>query len=334
MVLKIGIIGCGVIGTRRAKIIQSSPNSKVIGVADTDLNRAKLLGTQLGCDYHDDWKNLISNKEIDAVIVSTTNNYLAKISYEAVINNKHVFCEKPLGTNVDDVKKTVEEAKKRNLVFKTGFTLRFHPGMQEVKSIIDKGLIGKILFMRCRYGITGRPGYEKEWRAIPAISGGGELIDQGIHVLDLFRWFLGDFPNVYGSIGNLYWKSDVEDNAFAILTTSSNQIASMHVSWTQWNNLFSFEIFGNDGYVIMEGLGGAYGQEKVVLGKKAPPDKWPPEEKVMTFDNTSICWETEWKDFVISIKNGQIPCGSGEDGLEALKLVFKIYDFAKSQSSF
>lgn len=332
MVLKIGIIGCGVIGTKRAKIIQSSSDSKVISVADTDLNRAKLLGTQLGCAYHDDWKNLISNKEIDAVIVSTTNNYLAKISHEAVMNNKHVFCEKPLGTNVDEVKKIVEEAKKRNLVFKTGFTLRFHPGIQEIRLIVDKGLVGKILFMRCRYGITGRPGYEKEWRAMPEISGGGELIDQGIHVLDLFRWFLGDFSNVCGSIGNLYWKSKVEDNAFAILTTPSNQIASMHVSWTQWNNIFSLEIFGNEGYVMMEGLGGAYGQEKVILGKKAPPDKWPPEEKILTFDNTSICWEKEWEDFIYAIKNNSTPIGSGEDGLEALKLVFKIYDFVKSQS--
>lgn len=332
MVLKIGVIGCGVIGTRRAKIIQSSSDAKVVAVADTDINKAKSLSSQLGCGYHNDWKNIISNKEIDAIIVSTTNNHLAKISFESVLSGKHVFCEKPLGTNVEEARKAVEEAKRRNLVFKTGFTLRFHPGMQEVRDIIDKELIGRILFMRCRYGITGRPGYENEWRAFPEISGGGELIDQGIHVIDLFRWFLGDFTKVCGSVSTMFWNMKVEDNAFAILTTPSNQIASMHVSWSQWNNLFSFEIFGSEGYVTMEGLGGVYGKETVTLGKKAPPDKWPPEEKVMTFDKPEICWQKEWEEFVNSIKDRTEPLGSGTDGLEALKLVFKIYDFAKNQS--
>lgn len=329
MVLRIGIIGCGVIGKKRADVINSSSNSKVLAVADTDLNKAKSLGLQLNCEYHNDWRKIVTMNEIDAVVVSTTNDYLAKISYEAALNSKHIFCEKPLGKNIDEVRIAVEEASKQKVVFKTGFTLRFHPGIQKIKSIVYEGLIGKILFIRCRYGIAGRPGYEKEWRAIPEISGGGELIDQGIHVLDLFRLFLGDFSNVCGSIGSLYWNASVEDNAFAILTTPSNQMASLHVSWTQWNNIFSFEIFGTEGYAIMSGLGGAYGPEKVIVGKKAPPDKWPPEENVMMFDKPEICWHEEWNDFIISIKNGTTPFGSGADGLEALKLVFRIYDFCK-----
>lgn len=331
MVLKIGIIGCGVIGSRRAKIINSSRDAKVVAVMDIDFDRAKTLASQMNCDYFDDWKKVVSDKNIDAVVISTTNNFLAKISYEAAQNGKHIFCEKPLGTNVEEVSKAVEEAIKKKVIFKTGFTLRFHPGMQEMKSLVDNGSLGNILFIRCRYGITGRPGYEKEWRADPKISGGGELIDQGIHALDLLRWFLGDFSNVCGSIGSLYWKAPVEDNAFAILTTPKNQIASLHVSWTQWNNIFSFEVFGDEGYAIMEGLGGAYGPEKVIYGKKAPPDKWPPEEKVTIFHDTQISWEKEWEDFTASIKNNSNPSGSGLDGLEALKLVFKIYDFCKNR---
>ncbi len=329
MVLKIGIIGCGVIGARRGKIINSSTDAEVTAVADIDMSKAKSLGEQLKCEYFDDWNKVISRDDIDAVVVSTTNNHLAKISYEAAVRKKHVFCEKPLGRNVEEVRMAVEEASRQKIVFKTGFTLRFHPGIQKIKSLIDDNTIGKILFIRCRYGITGRPDYEKEWRAIPEISGGGELIDQGIHVLDLFRWFLGDFSHICGSIGTLFWDMKVEDNAFAVLATNSNQIASMHVSWTQWNNIFSFEIFGDEGYVIMEGLGGAYGPEKVILGKKSSPDKWPPEEEIMVFDHPEISWEKEWNEFVLSIKNTREPSGSGVDGLEALKLVFKIYDFCK-----
>lgn len=331
MILKIGIIGCGIIGQRRAKIAHSSNSSKVLAVADINLNKSKFLGQKLNCDYFDDWKKIVSMKEIDAVIISTTNNNLAKISHEAVLNGKHILCEKPFGTNLLEVEKVVQEAEKQKVVFKAGLTLRFHPGIQKIKQIVDEGKIGKILFIRCRYGITGRPGYEKEWRANPELSGGGELIDQGTHVLDLFRLFLGEFSEVCGSLGSLYWNTTVEDNAFAILTTSSNQMASMHVSWTQWNNIFSFEIFGNEGYAIMEGLGGAYGPEKVIIGKKAPPDKWPPEENTMMFDHPEICWHKEWEDFILSIKNHKIPNGSGVDGLEALKLVFEIYDFCKQR---
>jgi predicted dehydrogenase len=329
MTLRVGIIGCGQIGVRRAKVIHSSRDARVEAVADIDINKARSLAAQLDCDFFDDWKKITTNKDIDCIVVSTTNNNLAKISYEAALNKKHVFCEKPLGSNVNEVKTAVDEAIKQNVVFKTGFTLRFHPGIQKIRTMVNDGLIGKILFIRCRYGITGRPGYEKEWRAMPEISGGGELIDQGVHVLDLFRWFLGDFESICGATGTLYWDMKVEDNAFAILKTSSNQLASLHVTWTQWNNIFSFEIFGSDGYLIMEGLGGAYGIEKVTHGKKAPSDKWPPEENVMIFDHPEIAWEKEWEDFVTSIRQGVFPSGSGIDGLEALKLVFKIYDFCK-----
>jgi len=332
MVLKIGVIGCGVIGQRRSKIINSSKNSKVLAVADVDLEKAKSLGNELNCDYYDNWEKITQNDEIDAVLVSTTGNYLAKISYQVALKGKHIFCEKPLGTNVDEVKRVVEEAKKRNLVFKSGFTLRFHPGIKKIKSIIDQNLIGKIIFVNCKYGITGRPGYEKEWRANPELSGGGELIDQGIHVLDLLRWFMGDFTEVSGSIGTLYWDTSVEDNAFAILKTVDNQMASLHVSWTRWDNLFSLEVFCEQGYIIMNGLGGVYGKETITVGKKAPPDKWPPEETVTVFANPEESWNEEWQEFVSSINNNSEPIGSGKDGLEALKLVFRIYDFCKNKN--
>jgi len=221
------------------------------------------------------------------------------------------------------------EASKNKLVFKTGFTLRFHPGIQKIKSILEDGLIGKILFIRCRYGITGRPEYEKEWRCDPQLAGGGELIDQGMHVIDLFRWFISNIKPISGYVGTLYWNTTVEDNSIALFSNDSNQIASLHVSWTQWNNIFSLEIFCQEGYITMEGLGGSYGTEKVVVGKKAPPNKWPPEESIFTYDDPQICWEDEWKDFISSIKNKKEPCGSGKDGLEALKHVFRIYSFCE-----
>lgn len=326
MVLNIGLIGCGTIGRRRAKVISSNDDSRIISVADINIERAKSLASEIDCEYYQEWEKIISRKDIDAVVVTTTHNYLAKISYEAALNKKHIFCEKPLGRNLQEATKAVNEASKQKVIFKTGFTLRFHPAIQKLKTIIDNDEIGKILFLRCRYGITGRSEYEKEWRANKEISGGGELLDQGIHVVDIFRWFLGDFSEIHGIISTLFWNSDVEDNAMGILKTSTNEMASFHVSWTQWNNIFSFEVYGSKGYAHVQGLGGVYGEETLTVGKKAPPDKWPPKEYILKFEEPEICWKLEWENFIDSIKNNLKPIGSGEDGLEALKLIFKIYD--------
>jgi len=328
MTLKIGIIGCGNIGQKRAKVIQSSTNSEIFAVADTNFKKAQTLGQQFNCKYFNNWNEVLQIPEIDAVVVSTTNNSLAKISLEAAKHGKHIFCEKPLGISILEVKNVINETIKQNIIFKAGLTLRFHPGIQKLREVVADGKIGSILFIRCNYGITGRPGYEKEWRADPNLSGGGELIDQGIHVLDLFRIFLGKFEKISGSIGSLFWESSVEDNAMVTLTTK-NQLASLHVSWTQWDNLFSFEIYGTEGYAKMNGLGGVYGKETVIVGEKAPPEKWPPHETLFTFENPEQCWSDEWDDFVLSIINNSTPNGSGKDGLEALKLVFRIYDFCK-----
>ena len=326
MVLNIAIIGCGVIGQKRANIIKKYSDQKIIAVADLNLSKAKQMGEEFGCDYFTDWKKILDINEVDAVIISTTNNNLAKISLEFAKSKKHIFCEKPLGTNINEVENAVNAATTSKVFFKTGFTLRFHPGMQKIRLLVDDDKIGKILFIRCRYGITGRPGYEKEWRANKDMSGGGELIDQGVHVLDLIRWFLGDFSSVQGNIGTLFWDTTVEDNAFGILKSQHGQMASFHVSWSEWDNIFSFEIFGTEGYLRMEGLGGVYGQERVIFGLKAPPDKWPPEEKIFTFEHPEVCWSLEWENFVNTIQKNSELLGSGKDGLEVLKLVFKIYN--------
>jgi predicted dehydrogenase len=329
LTLNIAIIGCGIIGRKRANVIKNYSDQKIIAVADIDFNKAKAMGEEFECSYFNDWKKILEINEIDAVIVSTSNNNLAKISLEFAKKKKHIFCEKPLGTNVNEVENAVNAAIISKVIFKTGFTLRFHPGIQKIRSLVDENKIGKITFIRCRYGITGRPGYEKEWRANKSISGGGELIDQGVHVLDLLRWFMGDFSSVKGNIGTLYWDASVEDNAFGILKSTNDQMASFHVSWSEWDNLFSFEIFGTEGYLRMEGLGGVYGKECVTFGLKAPPDKWPPEEKIFTFEHPEICWSLEWENFVNSIQNNSEILGSGKDGLEVLKLAFKIYGESK-----
>jgi len=203
--------------------------------------------------------------------------------------------------------------------------------MQQARKWLDEGAIGEPIFLRCRYGIGGRPGYEKEWRMNPEISGGGQLMDQGMHALDLARWFLGDFTEVSGFLQTAFWDiAPLEDNAFALLRTEKEKVASIHVSWTQWKNLFSLEIFGQDGYCAVEGLGGSYGIEKAVLGKRA--FQKPFQEEIIEFGGEDRSWQEEWQEFVNAIKEDREPLGNSVDGLEALKLAQAIYKSAQQGS--
>ena len=188
----------------------------------------------------------------------------------------------------------------------------------------DAGVIGGPAFIRCRYGIGGRPGYEQEWRADPQIVAGGQLMEQGIHAVDLSRWFLGDFAEVVCLVGTHFWPiQPLEDDAFVLFRTPGGAVASIHSSLTQWKDIFSFELFGTDGYIIVEGLGGSYGTERAVLGRR--DFTAPFGEEVIEFRGGDSSWRDEWAEFAAAVREGREPLGCGRDGLEALRLVHAAY---------
>ena len=241
MNFKIGIIGCGLIGYKRAKSLGSK--GKLIACADPNISQAKRIARNKKVKIFTNWKKLLEIKEIDIVIISTPHNQLTKILLEAYRKNKHILVEKPATKNLDEIKKIISKVKGNKIKIRIGYNHRYHPSIIKAQEIIKLGIIGKIMYLRARYGHGGRPGYEKEWRAKLSVSGGGELIDQGSHLIDLSRLFLGEFNKVKGFINTYFWKMSVEDNAFLILKTYSNKIAFLHASWTEWKNMFSFEIF-------------------------------------------------------------------------------------------
>lgn len=349
--MKVGIIGCGIIGSRRASVILQSRDDKVVMVADIDESRAKNLAAEIGCVATRDWQEVMDRNDIDTVIISTTNNWLAPISISALKRGKHVLCEKPLGRNVRESAEIRAAAQGNGVVLKTGFNHRHHPAIQKAHRLVEVGTIGKPYYVKCTYGHGGRPGYEKEWRASKDICGGGELLDQGVHVVDLFRWFLGDFEETFGYIPTCYWDMEVEDNAFALFRTAKGQIGSMHTSWTQWKNRFTFEVCGEAGYIIVDGLGGSYGTETLRIGKrkiqsedrKSENEKrestvfgfrfdylgGAPNEEVIEFPGPDISWEEEWKEFLSAIKENRAPLGNGQDGLEANRMIEAVYRSAR-----
>jgi predicted dehydrogenase len=175
-----------------------------------------------------------------------------------------------------------------------------------------------------RYGHGGRPGYEREWRADPGIAGGGQMLDQRVHLIDLARWFAGDFTTITGHVGSFFWDMPVEDNGFAMLRTAEAQVAWLHASCTEWRNLFSFEIFGRNGKSQIDGLGGSYGIERLTYGRMVP-EMGPPDTTIWEFPREDQSWQREIKHFVACIDGRASECGSTVDAPAALSIVEEIY---------
>lgn len=330
-ILRVGIIGTGLQGRRRAEALLKFNDSKLVAVTSDLPEQAKLLAEDMKCEVVEKWQDLVDRDDVDVIVVCTPPDSHLPMCNAALKNGKHILCEKPLARNPDEAKQILAIARKKGLKFKCGFNHRHHPAIKQAREWFDRGLIGEPIFIRAEYGIGGRPGYEKDWRANPEIGGGGQLMDQGMHVIDLSRWFLGDFTEVTGFLQTGYWDiAPLEDNAFCLLRTKTGQVASIHVSWTQWKNLFRFEIFGKDGYITVEGLGGSYGVEKAILGKRAFFE--PFKEEVIEFRGRDISWEEEWREFESAIQENREPMANADDGFEAVRIAYRVYKAAHFNS--
>jgi predicted dehydrogenase len=258
------------------------------------------------------------------VVVATPNNSLAAITAAAIEAGRHVLVEKPGARNAGELTSLLDRAKERRVLVRVGFNHRYHRAFVQARQIVDSGELGPLMFLRARYGHGGRLGYEREWRAQPEISGGGELIDQGVHLIDLARWFLGDFVEVDGFAHTYFWKMPVDDNAFLLLKTAEKQAAFLHVSCTEWKNTFSFELYGRDGKLQIDGLGGSYGVERLVYYKMLP-EMGPPKSTIWEYPQADNSWELEMTEFLEDIRLGREPSAGLRDAIAALDVVTSIY---------
>jgi len=322
--MRIAIIGCGVIGGRRARAL---PRECSISVCcDVDAGKAVALSRQYpGSEATSDWQATVERPDVAAVVVATTHNMLAPVTAAAAAAGKHVLVEKPCARTAVELDCVIQIARRSGVRIRAGYNHRFHRALRKAREIFDSGALGPLMFIRGRYGHGGRPGYDKEWRAVPAISGGGEAIDQGVHLIDLARWFAGDFLHVQGHAGTYFWDMPVEDNCFFLLRTAANQVAFLHASWTEWKNLFSFEIYGRDGKLDIQGLGGSYGPERVTFYRMLP-EMGPPETTIWEFPMPDDSWEREFCEFMDDIRLDREPRPGLEDARAALRIVGQLYE--------
>lgn len=328
--MNVGIVGAGRQGWRRARALESFPDDRLVAVADRDAAAAQRLAATYGADTHGDWSALVDRADVDAVLVCTPPDRHAEIAVAALDGGRHVLVEKPLARSAGEAELVVTAAQaafSRGVVCAVGFNYRHHPAIQQARRWVNEGAIGALLYARMRHGIAGRQGYAAEWRT-SAATGGGELLDQGIHLLDLARWFLGDFSEVRAMLTTSYWPiSPLEDNAFVLLRTAAGQVVQLHASWTEWRNLFSLELFGHEGYVRVEGLGGSYGTESAALGRR---DLGAPfSERVIEYRGEDSSWRSEWEAFRGAVVEGRPPEAGAHDGLAALALVARAYEAAE-----
>ena len=320
--LGVGIIGCGGIGRKRSAHLAGA---RLAACADAQPDRAAALaaGTP-GAVACADWHDLLKRDDVDVVVVATTNDVLAEISRAAVQAGKHVLVEKPAARNVAELDPVIAAAQQARRLVRVGFNHRYHPALLKAHALLESGALGPLMFVRGRYGHGGRIGYDKEWRADPAKSGGGELIDQGVHLIDLARWFLGDFAEVGGFAHTYFWNMPVDDNAFMLLKTAQQQAAFLHVSCTEWKNLFSLEIYGRDAKLQIEGLGGSYGTERLAFYKMLP-QMGPPETTVWEYPGADTSWGAEFVEFLEDIRLERVPAAGLADARAALTVVEQIY---------
>ena len=320
--MKFAIVGCGLIGKKRLAGIGAG----ALAVAcDLDLKRAESLVQQAGCgrataDFHD----AVNDPGVGAVIVSTLNASLAEIALAAIRAGKHVLLEKPAALTAAELDPLIAGAAERKVCVRVGYNHRHHPAFQKARELFESGALGPLMFVRARYGHGGRTGYDREWRADPKLSGGGELIDQGVHLIDLARWFLGDFTTVDGHAATFFWDMPVDDNAFLSLRTATGQTAWLHASCTEWKNLFSFEIYGRDAKLHIEGLGGSYGVERLSFYKMLP-EMGPPETVIFEYPRGDDSWRIEMAEFLVDIRLGRTPNPGLADARAVLSIVDAIY---------
>ncbi|HTR89355.1 MAG TPA: Gfo/Idh/MocA family oxidoreductase [Solirubrobacteraceae bacterium] len=324
--LRVAIVGCGLIGAKRADALRHQ--DKLIACHDLDVAAAERLAQRHGAVACATYEQLLAAAP-DVVMVATVHDRLAELAGRALLAGAHVLVEKPAGVSRAQVEGLIERRRESRRLVKVGFNHRFHPGIARAAEEVHSGRHGELMHLRARYGHGGRPGYEREWRAHPERSGGGELIDQGMHLLDLSHWLAGPLPLRCALLRTHFWEAPVEDNAALILGERHSRTAPwalLHVSWTEWKNLFSLEIYCRTAKLQVEGLARSYGPQRLIIYRMAP-ELGPPEVEEIAYPAEDPSWEREWESFAAAIAVGEESLVEGDlhDALYAWEQVQAAY---------
>ena len=307
--MSVGVVGCGGIGLKRAQAL--APEDRLLACYDVNPAATMSLAERFDCRPCDTLDELLDH-EPDVVIVAAVHDQLAELAERALMAGAHVLVEKPAGVSAAEVHHLRECESASGRLVKVGFNHRFHPGLARAVEEVHSNRHGELMYLRARYGHGGRPGYDREWRAQPKRAGGGELVDQGMHLLDLSHWLAGPLPLHSALLRTHFWDTPVEDNAVLILGQSWSRAdpwAMLHVSWTEWKNLFSIEIYCRTAKIQVDGLAGSYGPQRFRIYRMRP-ELGPPDLEEVFYPAEDHSWRAEWEHFTAAVTGA----GAGADG--------------------
>jgi predicted dehydrogenase len=298
--LTVGMVGCGLIGAKRAAAL--APQDTLLGCCDLDRAAAEELARRHGCEACVTTEALLE-REPEVVVIAAVHDQLAELAELALAAGAHVLVEKPAGVSTAQIERLIECQRAAQRLVKVGFNHRFHPGITRAVEEVHSGRHGELMHLRARYGHGGRPGYDREWRAEPMRSGGGELVDQGMHLLDISNWLAGPLPLSSALLRTQFWDAEVEDNAALLLGESGSRTdpwAMLHVSWTEWKNLFSLEIYCLTAKIQVDGLVRSYGSQRLRIYRMGP-GLGPPALEEIHYPDVDHTWTAEWEHFAEAI---------------------------------
>jgi predicted dehydrogenase len=322
--LRVAIAGCGLIGGKRAEALR--PEDELVGCIDLDASRARALAAVHGGRVCTELSELLALAP-DVVIVAVTHDQLAGVSERALAAGAHVLVEKPAGIGGAQIERLRAAAEAAGRRVKVGFNHRFHPAIARLAAEVHSGRHGALMHLRARYGHGGRPGYDREWRARPERSGGGELVDQGMHLLDLTHWIAGPLPLHSALLRTQFWDMPVEDNAALILGAPGvrrGPWAMLHVTWTEWKNMFSLEVYCHTAKLEVEGLVRSYGPQRLRVYLMGP-ELGPPALEESVFADEDVSWAHEWSHLADAIETGAPLLGTLADAAYAWELIEHAY---------
>jgi predicted dehydrogenase len=322
--LSVAIVGCGLIGHKRAEALRQ--DDRVLGTFDPVSERARKLADAHGARAFDDLDELLDDPP-DAVVVAATHDQLAPLAERALAAGAHVLVEKPAGLGTGDIARLRAVSEKAGKLVKVGFNHRFHPALRDLAAEVRSGEHGELMHIRGRYGHGGRIGYDREWRAEPRRSGGGELIDQGMHLLDLTHWLAGPLPLHSALLRTHFWDTPVEDNAALLMGAAGDRTsawAMLHVTWTEWKNMFSLEVYCRTAKLQVDGLVRSYGNQQLRIYRMSP-ELGAPELELREYGAEDLSWAAEWQHFAAVIEGGGTLLGGLEDAAYAWARVEDAY---------
>lgn len=337
MAVRVAIVGCGKI-TERLALPQliTSKDAQVVVLIDTNLSAASRLVRRFhltGCRIETNWRQALRQPDIDAVAVNVPNHLHAEMAIAALKAGKHVLVEKPIATSLREADAMVAASRKAHRWLMVEQTQRFDPMHEVAHAFIRSGKLGRIVRLRGLLGHAGPEywsGKKISWFADKRLSGGGVLIDVGIHLVDLLRWISGKtVRRVCASAATLQKKRNVEDNAALLLQFTDGTLGSCEVSWTLRPYAVSTQFYGQRGT-----LRTCFGEKHPVAiswCKRKPDPNKPLGNPAYLPVPAESRLGGPYPYFIDCIIKDEKPFCSGEEGRATLAVVLAAYESVKTQ---